>query len=358
VQSVVSLSVTQTHDVLPPTPSPPPEPSQAASRARPWREPLPEGGIPVARDPKRREVCLLDPATLEPLRFLEEHEEEELGVVRIPVAGTGHRFREASSAEFDPGSPVKLVPEPRNKYDQQAILVRSATSLKVAGYVPAPKAGVRNIQQAVHRLLTQGQVQAMVLEAEDEQGPKNRWVSMRVAATLGQFVLVDRPWAGSELKEFKAAALEAEGVRWPDDRRRLRREVSAAQGPVERHFALQVLAQASYRLRDVHPEALEDAEAACREQILLAEVAGPALRQEFGSKPSHHGYKQLAIILEKRKRYREALEIVEQAKGQGWDGDWERRAERLAKKTCQHQHEAGPQSAVSARQIRPTRSSI
>jgi hypothetical protein len=106
-----------------------------------------------------------------------------------------------------------------------------------------------------------------------------------------------------------------------------------ARGPVDRHFALQALAQAAYRLREVHPEALEDAEAACREQILLADVAGPALRDEFGSKPSHHGYKQLSIILEKQKRYGEALEVVEQARDQGWDGDWDKRAERLSRKT-------------------------
>jgi hypothetical protein len=282
--------------------------------------------------PETGEVCLLDPATLEPLRFLEEREEEQLGVVRIPVAGTGHRFREASSSEFEPGSVVKLVPEPKNKYDRHAIQVRSASSRKVAGYVPAPKPGNRNIQQAAHRLLAQGQVQSLVLEAEVEKGPKNRWISMRVAATLGQFVFVDRPWEGPELKEFKAAALKAEGVRWPDDRRKLRREVSVARAPVDRHFALQVLAQAAYRLREVHPEALEDAEAACREQILLADLAGAALRQEFGSKPSHHGYKQLSIMLEKQKRYSEALEIVEQAHNQGWNGDWDKRAERLAKK--------------------------
>lgn len=294
---------------------------------------MPEGGIPVARDPRRGDVCLLDPATLEPLRFVEERQEEQLGVVRIPVAGTGHRFREASSPEFEPGSSVRLVPEPKNKFDRQAIQVRSASSRKVAGYVPAPKAGTRNIQQNVHRLLGQGQVSAMVLEADVEQGPNNRWVSMRVVATLGQFIYVDRPWEGPELKAFKAVALEAEGARWPDARQRLRREVRAARGPVEHHFALQALAQAAYRLRDVHPEALEDAEAACREQILLADVAGPALRQEFGSKPSHHGYKQLSIILEKQKRYTEALDIVTQAQDQGWDGDWEKRAERLAKKT-------------------------
>jgi hypothetical protein len=232
-----------------------------------------------------------------------------------------------------PGAPVKLVPEPTNKFDRHAVQVRSAISPRVAGYVPAPKAGHRNIQESVLRILAKGTVHALVLESEVEQGPKNRWVSMRVAATLGQFVFVDRPWDGPDLKEFKAYALRAEGAGWPDERRKLRRAVSAAVDPVERHYALQALAQAAYRFRDVHPDAHEDAEAACREQILLADVVGAALRQEFGSKPSHHGYKQLSIILEKQKRYREALEIVEQAKGQGWDGDWDRRAERLAKKT-------------------------
>lgn len=319
----------------PATTHPPPSatgPRVSAFETWPWRESLPAGRVPVALDPKRGEVCLLDPGTLEPLRYLEEDQEERLGVVRIPVAGTGYRFRDASSSEFQPGSPVKLIPEPKNKHDRHAIQVRSATSRKVAGYVPAPKAGSRNVQHAVHGLLSQGPVEAMVLEAEVERGANNRWVSMRVAATRGSFVFVERPWDGPELKEFKAAAHKVESTRWPDERQRLRREVNVARGPVERHFALQNLAQAAYRLREVHAEALEDAEAACREQILLADVAGPALRQEFGSKPSHHGYKQLAIILEKQKRFHEAMELVERAKAQGWDGDWDKRAERMAKK--------------------------
>lgn len=288
--------------------------------------------MPVATDPRGAEVCLLDPLTLEPVRYLEEADEQRLGIVRIPVAGTGHRFKEASSAEFRPGSAVQLVTEPRNKYDRNAIQVRSTTSRKVAGYVPAPKPGNRAVQSATHRLLAQGPVQALVLESAVEQGQGNRWVSMRVAATAGRFVFVDRPWDGPELKAFKAAALEAEGTRWPNARRELRRDVTSAANPVDRHFALQVLAQAAYRLRAVHPDALEDAEAACREQILLADVVGPALRQEFGSKPSHHGYKQLAIILDKQKRYAEALDVVERARAEGWDGDWDKRAERLAKK--------------------------
>jgi hypothetical protein len=84
----------------------------------------------VARVPEDGDVCLLDPGTLEPLRYLEEQEEEQLGVVRIPVAGTGYRFRDASSSEFKPGSPVMLVPEPKNKHDRNAILiqVKAATS--------------------------------------------------------------------------------------------------------------------------------------------------------------------------------------------------------------------------------------
>jgi hypothetical protein len=320
---------------LPPPPPPvvQPEPaSPAVEGSWPWRQPLPEGCVPVATDAKRAEVCLLDPLTLEPLRYLEEDEEDRLGLVRVPVAGTGHRFKEASSSEFRPGSAVQLVPDPGNKYDRNAIQVRSATSRKVAGYVPAPKPGNRDVQGRMHRMLDRGPVQALVLESDVEQEPTGRWVSIRVVATNRRLVFVDRPWDGPELKEFKAAALEAEGTRWPEVRRKLRRDVTSAATPVDRHFALQVLAQAAYRLRDVHPDALEDAEAACREQIMLADVVGPALRQEFGSKPSHHGYKQLSIILEKQKRFAEALEIAERARGEGWDGDWDKRVDRLAKK--------------------------
>lgn len=52
----------------------------------------------------------------------------------------------------------------------------------------------------------------------------------------------------------------------------------------------------------------------------------------LGFLPSHHGYKQLAIILEKRGEVAEALGICLQAQSQGWKGDWDARIARLQSK--------------------------
>lgn len=47
--------------------------------------------------------------------------------------------------------------------------------------------------------------------------------------------------------------------------------------------------------------------------------------------PNHVRYKQLSIILEARMAYKEALEIVRQAKSEDWSGDWETKIERYSK---------------------------
>lgn len=46
----------------------------------------------------------------------------------------------------------------------------------------------------------------------------------------------------------------------------------------------------------------------------------------------HAGYKRIAILLEKEKRFHEALDLVLEAQAAGWRGDWEKRIDRLRKK--------------------------
>ena len=55
-------------------------------------------------------------------------------------------------------------------------------------------------------------------------------------------------------------------------------------------------------------------------------------RHPLDTLPSHHGYKQLAIILEKRGDYVAAAALSEQAREQGWKGDWDTRIARLNKR--------------------------
>ncbi|WP_154543026.1 hypothetical protein [Mobiluncus porci] len=48
--------------------------------------------------------------------------------------------------------------------------------------------------------------------------------------------------------------------------------------------------------------------------------------------PEHHGYKRMAIVLEKEKRYGDALKVIREARRKGWNGDWDKREERIEKR--------------------------
>ncbi|WP_125899175.1 hypothetical protein [Boudabousia liubingyangii] len=110
-----------------------------------------------------------------------------------------------------------------------------------------------------------------------------------------------------------------------------------------KHLALGALAEIYYRFRE-NPLLLERCIAAARMQVEMQSEAMKAhIRQEKrlaapGKKnqpiiyPSHKGFKRLAIILEKEKRYEDALELLEEAATSKWDGDWDKRIERIKKK--------------------------
>lgn len=78
---------------------------------------------------------------------------------------------------------------------------------------------------------------------------------------------------------------------------------------------------------------LEKAIEACRQQISLADAAASAFHAElkWDALPSHKGYEQLSIILEKQMKFVETIELCTQAAKQGWPGDWEKRIERCRK---------------------------
>ena len=52
--------------------------------------------------------------------------------------------------------------------------------------------------------------------------------------------------------------------------------------------------------------------------------------------PGHKGFHQLSVYEEKQKNYKEALNLAKQAQADGWQGDWEKRIERLSKKLASH----------------------
>ena len=111
----------------------------------------------------------------------------------------------------------------------------------------------------------------------------------------------------------------------------------AAHPALEAHFALTMEIGRLYMLRDEAPDGLDDAVRACLEQISMAdEVAFQMadLVDLMGRLPSHKGYHQLAIILEKRGDLDRAIRLCEQARAQGWTGDWTKRIERMEKRAA------------------------
>jgi hypothetical protein len=103
--------------------------------------------------------------------------------------------------------------------------------------------------------------------------------------------------------------------------------------PLDIHFFYQSKIEIFYKDRD-KMGGLEKAVFACRQQIGYAPKASKAFKKEYkgGCLPSHRGYKQLAIILEKQKNFSEVIEVCTQAMEQGWLGDWKKRIERCKKK--------------------------
>lgn len=73
---------------------------------------------------------------------------------------------------------------------------------------------------------------------------------------------------------------------------------------------------------------------ACKQQIAIAPQAAKAFHKKYRGEalPSHRGYEQLVIILDKQSKQKEAIALCQQAKKQKWSGDWDKRTARYRKK--------------------------
>lgn len=100
------------------------------------------------------------------------------------------------------------------------------------------------------------------------------------------------------------------------------------------HFSYQQQMEIYYRERENNPIALDKAIKACQEQIKIAPEAAKQFYIDYPkqSLPGHAGYTQLAIILKKQSKYQELIELCQQAKSQGWAGDWDKRIAYARKK--------------------------
>ncbi|MCY4085964.1 MAG: hypothetical protein OXG37_03535 [Actinomycetia bacterium] len=101
----------------------------------------------------------------------------------------------------------------------------------------------------------------------------------------------------------------------------------------DRHFQITTTIDEHYRKRDTEPDALRIAIEACKDLIAMAERAAASFRFQYTRPlPGHKGYEQLAIIREKQKDYKSAIELSQKAKKQGWAGDWDRRIVRCRRR--------------------------
>jgi hypothetical protein len=103
---------------------------------------------------------------------------------------------------------------------------------------------------------------------------------------------------------------------------------------MDKHFFLSTKIQTLYRNRNSDDSALPNAIEACKEQISISGMAKRSFLREYPGSPlpSHVGYNQLCIILEKQKNYEDTIRIARKAKEQGWAGEWDKRIERCMKK--------------------------
>lgn len=112
------------------------------------------------------------------------------------------------------------------------------------------------------------------------------------------------------------------------------RSVTTSTKPLDLHFLFNSKIEITYKDRECSSDALNEAIKACKQQISMADRSVEAFRKQYKNSPlpSHRGYKQLAIWLEKQKDYVGAIEVAKKAKLQGWSGDWDKRIERCSKK--------------------------
>jgi hypothetical protein len=109
-----------------------------------------------------------------------------------------------------------------------------------------------------------------------------------------------------------------------------KKALELAKEPYELHQALKWTIIHNYKVRDKEPGALDLVISACKQQIQNTPRYMIEFRKRYPSLSfrDHEGYIYLVKILEKQKKYLEAIRLIEEAKQQGWIGDWEKIIER------------------------------
>ena len=110
------------------------------------------------------------------------HDEEEQYLDHLDgfvtsVAGVSHHHRELQAEAFEPGRPLRLVPEPNNPYDANAVAVWDAGRTVAIGHLP------RNVAADVAPAMRAGQDrQALCLWEWRKEGER---VGLRIIVAPG-----------------------------------------------------------------------------------------------------------------------------------------------------------------------------
>lgn len=92
---------------------------------------------------------------------------EDERILVVPVAGISYRAEDAADASFDPGRRLRLVPEPGNEHDSNAVAIWNEDSTLQAGYVPRDVAPtLRGDEQAVSLWRPEGGLRVLIVPAD------------------------------------------------------------------------------------------------------------------------------------------------------------------------------------------------
>ena len=99
------------------------------------------------------------------------------------------------------------------------------------------------------------------------------------------------------------------------------------------HFTYEAMIRLHARWKKLFRDAEDAAFAACYKQVRIAGEVRKALRERYPMRPlpSHGGYELIVSMLTEAENYAQAITICEQAKSQGWPGDWVGRMQEVAK---------------------------
>lgn len=100
------------------------------------------------------------------------------------------------------------------------------------------------------------------------------------------------------------------------------------------HFLYISLIQVHYPNRNEDINSFIKAIKACEQSIEIAPKVISILKKKSsdGFMPGHIGYEQLAIVLEKEKKYQEVINLCSKALKEGWNEDWQHRIDRCKQK--------------------------